>query len=90
MINKEFHGKHYYMILENREEVDYAKFLLDSSGPLRDYCFRCIALGEPAVDRKYAVVSYVPLGTFRGPQYAEWERIKARIYRKRRIMKGGT
>lgn len=90
MINKEFHGKHYYIILENQEEVDYAKFLLDSSGPLRDECFRCLELGEPKKDRKYAVVSYAKLETFRGTKYAEWERIKARIYRKRRIMKGGT
>lgn len=76
-MNKDLHGKRYYMEFDNDEFDECYKIfvaIIDSE-VLEDEDFSLQKMGD-----KYVIYSEAKCGSFRGPKYREWERIKALSY----------
>lgn len=81
MVSK-LHGKFYYMKLKNYQELIYAQELIEKSKDLEGETFRA----EKLRDDSWILYSETRCENFRGKKYIAWEKIKAAVYRLRRIV----
>lgn len=76
------HGKRYYMEFNTNEWDACIKTFdaLAESGVLENEPFYI-----QLINGKYVIYSEASCTSFRGPKYREWERIKAKAYRLKRV-----
>ena len=70
------------MKLKNYQELLYAQELIEKSEALKGETFRA----EKLRDNSWILYSETRCENFRGKKYSAWEKIKAAIYRLRRVV----
>lgn len=83
MIKNQYHGKQYYMVLKDKKELDYAIKMISMEWDLRWEPFYT----EHDETDRYIIISESKRESFRGKKYAAWERVKRRVYQRRRYGK---
>lgn len=74
---KEFHGKRYYVELENVYQAVDAQRFLDTIKGLRDETFGL----RKMPNNHWIIYSNSPVETFRGQKYSDWEKFKRYVYK---------